>query len=173
MSTAIAVKPSVSNKTLVEFPQIRNVFEDMEAITKRIAQRAFNFFEERGSWDGRDTDDWFRAEAELLKPVPIELSESNDGFTIRAEVPGFDAKDLTVQAEPTSVYIHGKSEQKKVEKKGEEVKFSEVLANEVIRRIDLPRSINPEKATARLTNGVLELVLPKTAPPKTLEVKVA
>jgi HSP20 family protein len=173
MSTAIAVKPSVSSKTLVEFPQIRNVFEDMEAVTRKIAQRAFNFFEDRGGWDGQDVDDWFRAETELLKPVPIELSESNDSFTIRAEVPGFDAKDLTVQAEPTSIYIHGKSEQKKEEKKGTEVKFSEVSANEVIRRIDLPSSVNPEKATARLTNGVLELVLPKTASPKAIEVKVA
>jgi HSP20 family molecular chaperone IbpA len=37
---------------------------------------------------------------------------------------GFDAKDLSVRAERNSVYIHGKSEQKKEEKKGKDVKYS-------------------------------------------------
>jgi HSP20 family protein len=101
------------------------------------------------------------------------MSESDDTYNIRAEVPGFDAKDLTIQAEPNSIYIHGKAEEKKEEKAGKEIKYSEVSANELSRRIDLPSSINPEKASAQLTKGVLELTLPKAAPPKKLEVKVA
>lgn len=173
MPTALSVKPSASGRTTIEFPQSHNFFEDMEALTRRIAQRAFGLFQERGASDGRDWDDWFIAESELLKPVPIEMGESDDAYTIRAEVPGFDAKDLTVRAEPNSIYIHGKVEQKKEEKKEKEIKYSEVSAKELSRRIDLPSSINPEKASAQLTKGVLELTLPKAEPPKKLEVKVA
>ncbi len=173
MPTSLTVRPSTSGRTAIEFPLVRNFFTDMEAITNRIAQRAFSLFQERGAFDGMDWDDWFRAETELLKPVPIEMSETADSYTIRAEVPGFDVKDLTVQAEPNSIYIHGKTEKKKEEKKGEEIKYSEVSANELARRIDLPTSINPEKASAQLTNGVLELTLPKADSPKKLEVKVA
>jgi HSP20 family protein len=171
MSTSIVVKPGTASVNKVEFSRTRDVFEDFEAITKAIAQRAFGFFQQRGT-DGRDSEDWFRAESELLKPVPIELSESGDSFTIRAEVPGFDAKDLSVRTEGNSVYIHGKTEQKKEEKKGK-VKYSEVSATQLCRRIDLPSFINSEKASANLANGVLELTLPKAAPPKRIEVKAA
>ena len=171
MSTALAVKPTSSGRTMIKFPESQNIFEQMEALSTQIAQRAFNIFRDRGGFDGRDLDDWFRAEAELLKPVPIELSESDDSFTVRAEVPGFDPKEITVQVEPTSVYIHGKSEHKKEEKKGKEIKYSEVSASELSRRIDLPGMVNPDKVSAHLNKGVLELTLPKAAPPKTIEVK--
>lgn len=171
MSTSLTVRPNRSGRTTIEFPLVRDFFTDMEELNDRIAQRAFNIFQERG-FDGREWDDWFRAEAEILKPVPIEIRESRENYIVRAEVPGLDAKDLTIQAEPTSIYIHGKTEQRKEEKDGEQVTYSEVSAHELARRIDLPASINPEKASARLINGVLELTLPKAAPPRKLEIKV-
>ena len=158
---------------MIEFPQTQNLFEELDALTRRVAERAFRLFEDRGRLTGRDMDDWFRAESELLKPVLIEISESDESYVIRAEVPGFDAKDLSVQIEPTSICIHGKREEKKEEKKGKEVRYSEVSAMEVARRIDLPASINAEKVSAQLTNGILELTLPKAAPAKTIEIKVA
>ncbi len=172
MSTSIAVKPSTASISTVKVPQTRDAFAEFEAITNAIAQRAFGFFRQRGT-DGQDSDDWFRAESELLKPVLIEISESDDSYTVRAEVPGFEAKDINVQAEGNSIYIHGKNEQKKEEKKGKEVKYSEVSATEFARRIALPNSINSEKASANLANGVLELTLPKAMPPKKVEVKAA
>ena len=173
MSTSLTVNPSTTGRMMIEFPQTRNIFEDFEALTNAITQRAFSLFQQRGGGDGRDLDDWFHAEAEMLKPVPIEITESNDTYTIRAEVPGFDAKDLTIRAEGNSVYIYGKSEHKKEEKKGKEVKYSEVSATELSRRIDLPSSIDPDKVSALLAKGVLELTLPKAAPPKKIEVKAA
>ncbi len=173
MSTSLAMKPQAAGRSMIEFPQTLNTFAYLDSLTNAIAQRAFGFFEQRGMADGRDLDDWFRAESDLLKPVPIEISESTDGYTIRAEVPGFEAKDLNVRVEPDCLFIHGKSEQKKEEKKGKEVKYSEVSATELCRRIDLPSSVNPDKVSAQLANGVLELNLPKAAPPKTIEVKVA
>lgn len=173
MSTALTTKPSSSNATTIGFPQTRDFFEDLEALNRTIAQRAFDLFVQRGGWNGQDLGDWFRAESELVKPVPIEVSESDDSYTIRAEVPGFDAKTLTVRAEPNAVCIHGKKEQKKEEKKGKEVTYSEVSASTLCRRIELDNSINPDKVSAHLTNGVLELTVPKTSPAKPVEVKVA
>ncbi|HEV2274245.1 MAG TPA: Hsp20/alpha crystallin family protein [Acidobacteriaceae bacterium] len=173
MSTSLAVKPSNTGRTMIQFPQARDIFDDFEALGNAIAQRAFGFFQQRGYADGRDLDDWFRAESELLKPMPIEISESDDSYTIRAEVPGFDVKDLSVRAEGNSIYIHGKTEQTKEEKKGKEVKYSEVSAAELSRRVDLPSPINPDKISAQLAKGVLELNLPKAAPPKKIEVKAA
>ncbi len=172
MSTALASKPNMSNKTAIQFPQSMNFLDELEALSRETARRAFSLFQQRGHADGGDLDDWFRAESEILKPVPIQMSESNDAYTIHAEVPGFDANNLTVQADSNTVYIRGKGEQKREEKKGQ-VKYSEFSAAELCRRIALPSAINPEKIMARLTNGVLEVTLPKASPPKTVEVKAA
>jgi len=171
MTTPVVVKPA--GMSVIEFPLTRNFFADMDALTSQIAQRAFNLFEERGAFSGHDLEDWFRAETEILKPVPIEITEANESYTVKAEVPGFDMKELSVEADLNSVYIHGKTEQKKQGKEGKQVKYSEVSANEVSRQITLPSPINPEKASAQLVNGVLELSLPKAAPPKKLEIKIA
>lgn len=173
MPTSLTVEPKTSGRTLIEFPPVRSLFENMESLTDKIAQRAFELFQQRGAFDGQDWNDWFQAESDLLKAVPIEIREAEDNFSIRAEVPGFEPKEISVQAEPNSIYIHGKVERKKESEKGAEVKYSEVCAKEISRRVDLPRTINPEKATAILSNGVLELKLPKAAPPKTVEVKAA
>ena len=172
MSTAIAVQP-IEGRTMIEFTPSPSIFEDFEALTNSIAQRAFGFFKERGYSNGQDLDDWLRAESELLTPVQLELSESEDGYTVRAEVTGFGAKDLKVRAESNSVYICGKTGQKKEEKKGRATQYSEVSASQFYRRIDLADSINPEKAVAHLENGVLELSLPKVAQSKPIEVKAA
>ncbi len=173
MSTAIATRPNISNKTAIQFPQNISFMDELEALSRETANRAFSLFQQRGYVNGRDLEDWLRAEAEMLRPVPIEMSESHDTYTIRAEVPGFDARNLTVQADSNSVYIRGKSEQKKEEKKGDHVKYSELSATELCRRIALPGAINPEKITARLASGVLEITLPRAAPPKIIEVKAA
>ncbi len=61
----------------------------------------------------------------------------------------------------------------KEENKGGEVKYRELSATELCRRIALPSSINPEKMIARLAGGILEITAPKAAPPKTIEVKAA
>ncbi len=173
MSTAIATRPYIANKTAIQFPQNINFMDELEALNRETANRAFSLFQQRGYANGRDLDDWLRAEAEMLRPVPVEMIESDDSYTVRAEVPGFDAKNLTVQADSIAVYIRGKNEQKKEERKGGEVKYSELSATELCRRIALPGAINPEKITARLVSGVLEITLPRAAPPKTIEVKAA
>jgi HSP20 family protein len=172
MSTAIAVQPKTTGRSIIDFPQSRSIFDDFDAITNQIAQRAFSLFQERGT-NGEDLQDWFRAESELLKSMPVELSESDKDFTIKAEVPGFSTKDLTVRAEPNSVCIHGKKQATKEEKRDKNVRYSEVSSSEICRRIDLPASIDPDKVSASLNNGVLELSMPKAAPPKTIEIKAA
>ena len=173
MSTSLTTNPRSSSRIMVEFPKVRDVFEHFNAVTDAIAKEAFSLFQQRGGTNGKDWDDWLRAESELLRPVPIEMTESNDSYVIRAEVPGFDAKELNIQVEPNYVHIHGKAEQTKENKKDEQVKYSEVSARELCRRIDLPTAINPDKVSASLEKGVLELHLAKASPSKSIEVKAA
>ena len=74
-------------------------------ISNAIARRAFELFEARGSEHGHDCEDWFRAESELLTPVPATVVDKDGGFVVRAELPGFTGKDVEVRADPRRLII--------------------------------------------------------------------
>jgi hypothetical protein len=39
--------------------------ESAEQVREKIRKRAYEFFELRGKWEGRDLDDWLKAESEV------------------------------------------------------------------------------------------------------------
>jgi HSP20 family molecular chaperone IbpA len=167
-STAVQRAPEPSTLKLVE---PRTLFERINRIHENIARRAFEFFENAGSLFGHEWDDWFKAEAELLHPVHINISESDDGINVQAEVPGFDANELEVSVEPRRLTISGKKETGKESKKGKTI-YKEQCSNELLRVIDLPVEVDPAKTTATLKNGVLELDMAKSAQARTTRVEV-
>lgn len=89
MKAQTALAPiSTKPVSLTEF------FSEIDDVMKQIHQRAYQLFEFRGRTDGHDLEDWFKAEMELLKPVPLEVSEKDDVVYIRADVPGFKEEEL-------------------------------------------------------------------------------
>lgn len=174
MSTSVTVQPSSSSKSLLSLPRPPDVFSEMDALYHRIAQRAYDIFQSNGWRDGHDLDDWLNAEGELLKAVPIEMTETADKIVVRAEVPGFSPNDLKVDAEASSILIRGKKEQRKEEKKDKgERTYSEISTTEIYRKIELPAQIDREHVSARLDKGVLEMTLPKATTAKPIEIKAA
>ncbi|MGA8151339.1 MAG: Hsp20/alpha crystallin family protein [Terriglobales bacterium] len=125
-----------------------------------IARKAFDFFESRARSPGHDQEDWFRAESELLHPVPLNVTESNGEYIVRCEVPGFDSKDLEVIVEPLRMAISGKREATKDEENGETI-CSESRAGRIFKILDLPSIVDPSKVSAALKDGVLIVDLPK------------
>jgi HSP20 family protein len=137
----------------------------MKHMFDSIARRAYEIFEAGGRTMGRDLDHWSQAEAELLHLAHIEITESENQFTVRVEVPGFNARDLEVSVEPRHVTIAGKREHKE-ERKTRETVYQEACSDQIYRAFDLPGEIDTSRASATLQNGVLELGLPKAAQPK-------
>jgi HSP20 family molecular chaperone IbpA len=85
------------NPTLAPvFVEAEAMFEKFAEITKDTAQRAFEFFRQRGGELGREVDDWFKAENEVLRPVAIEMTESDTAFSVSAAVPGFKPEEIEV-----------------------------------------------------------------------------
>ncbi len=141
------------------------LFERINHLQESVARRAFELFEGRGALFGRDWEDWFKAETELLHPVHLEITETDNTLTARAEVPGFEAKDLEVSAEPRRITISGKRESAEKRESAKTI-YKEQCSNEILRVVDLPVEIDAAKATATLEDGVLELRMPKTAQAK-------
>jgi HSP20 family protein len=158
----------------IQQTSLERLLKEVSDWSGRIATRAYELFTESGATHGHDVDDWFRAEHELLKPVALDVKDLRDGFVIRAEVPGFDARDLNIHLNGCRLVIEGNhdiSEDKK-EKAGQTI-YSERRSRQIYRSFELPVAVVADKAVAELTNGVLELKLPKAEPAKLIKAAAA
>ena len=147
-----------------------DVFDRIQQTYDSIARRAFEIFDNKGRWPSNGLDDWFRAESELLHPVHLEMTESDENLTVQAEVPGFSAKELDINVEPRRLTIVGKHEAQEQSKKGKTI-YSERSAKEILRVVDLPAEVDSPKASATLKDGILNIELPKAARAKTVRIE--
>lgn len=167
--TAVATQQS-KTPGLVKKAGTENVFEGIEQIYDSIARRAFEIFDNNGRWFGRDLDDWFKAESELFHPVHLEIAESDENLTVRAEVPGFSPKEVEINVEPRRLMITGKHEANAEGKKGKTI-YSERCAKEIMRVVHLPAEVDSSKVSATLKDGVLSIELPKRMRATTVRVE--
>lgn len=137
-----------------------SLFDQIEDTFNVLTRRAYEIFESNGRTFGRDLENWLRAEKELLHPVAVNITESDEAFEVKAEVPGFNEKEIEIGVEPGRLTITGKRETKKEEKKGKLV-CAESRSDQILRMVDLPAEIDTDKVTATLKNGILDLTLPK------------
>ena len=163
-TTALTTSPAIS--TLIKDDPIMKHMADLQ---QSIAHRAFELFKLSGFTDGHDLEDWLKAESELLQQVPLEVTETEDEITVRAEVPGFTEKDVQVKVDAHRVLITGKREESSEKRRGKTI-YAERRSNEICREFDLPSEIDPDTVKAELKDGVLEISLAKCAPSKAVPV---
>jgi HSP20 family protein len=165
---ASVLQPS---KTSVPVKQTdtKKLFDRIQKNHDSIAQRAFEIFDNRGRWHGRELEDWLQAESELLHPVQLEMEESENDLTVRAHVPGFSTRELEINAGPRNLTIVGKHEAQEENTKGQTVS-SQSCAKGILRVVDLPVEIDSSKVTATLKDGILSLEMPKAARARTVRV---
>jgi HSP20 family protein len=171
---AMAVQRAPEGTTL-KVVEPKTLLDRINHIHENIARRAFEIFRNDGESWGHDLENWFKAEAELLHPVHMNITENDGTINVQAEVPGFSANELQVSVEPQRLTISGKKETTKEDKKKGKIIYQEQCSSELLRIIDLPAEVDATKATATLTNGMLELSMPKTiqAIAKRVEVRAA
>lgn len=155
--------------------EFEKMFDRMREMQEMISHRAFELFERGGKMFGRDLENWFKAESELLHPVSVSIEETDEGLEVKAEVPGFKAEELEVSVEPRRLTIAGRREAQKEEKKKGKTIYSERRAERVMRVIELPAEVDTANVTATLKDGVLEFAMPKAVPARkiTIEKKAA
>lgn len=129
-----------------------------DRITQQLAKRAFQLFEERGCENGHDLDDWFKAEAELLMPIPIKVKETTREIRVAAEVRGFKDDEVAFNLEKSQLTIRGikQTDSKKAKQCESEIQM-------IYGSISLPSEVVPQKAHVTLKNGILEIIAPKSA----------
>ena len=158
-ATAVATQPVKIPAISKQSGSEKNI-EKFDQVYDSIAKRAFEIFNNNGRWFGNELSDWLQAESEILHPIHLEIAETEDGLNVRAEVPGFTAKELNIQVEGDRLTIAGKHESKEETTKGRTI-YSERCAKEILRSVDLPMEVDPTKVNAQLMNGILNIELPK------------
>ena len=86
----------------------------------------------------------------------IDVTESDDGIVVRAEIPGVDPQDLDITLRGDVLSISGEKKES-TEKKGENFYHSERRFGSFRRTLQLPVPVNPDKMTAEHKNGVVQI----------------
>ena len=102
------------------------------------------------------------------------VTEDKDNYYVRAELPGLKADDLDISVTGESISISGER-RLPVEDQNARYHRREREAGQFSRMITLPGQLDPDKAEAQSTNGVLTVTLPKAeaAKPKQIAVKAS
>lgn len=103
----------------------------------------------------------------------VDVGETDNEITVRAELPGIDPKDLDISVVGNKLIIRGeKKETTETDEKG--FHQCETRYGSFHRSIPLPDGVDTENVDAQYANGVLTLRMPKTpqAATKRIEVKV-
>jgi HSP20 family protein len=124
---------------------------------------------------GRDLLDWepFRGlERGLGMATPhVDLTETDKGYEVVAELPGLDQKDIDVELKDDVLTLSGEKKEEREETR-KEYRVSERQFGSFRRSFRLPSEIDQNKISADFKNGVLTITLPKTAAAQKLTRKI-
>lgn len=95
--------------------------------------------------------------------IKVDVKEQDKAFVVHAEMPGIKKEDIHVNIDGPVVSITAERKQEKEVKEGERVLRTERYFGKISRSFQLGQDIDDGKASAKFTDGVLELTLPKKA----------
>jgi len=111
------------------------------------------------------------------RTMPLDVYEKDNGYVLRAYVPGVKAEDVDINAERDSIVIraHIPGEAEKEDAQSYRWLMGELGYGDVVRGLSLPAPIEAGKIEASVQNGVLTVLVPKAeeARPKRIAVRAS
>jgi HSP20 family protein len=151
--------------------RVETLVDELETLQKRIAERAFAIFRDRGAQLGAALDDWLSAERQTVWRPAIEVCQRGNQLIIEAAVAGVDPKQLQIEATPETMLIKAEVEHSHPAEKGT-VHVCEFEPGHLFRLIQLPVAIDPGAVSAEFNNGLLKILAPVAAAPRSKKVEI-
>lgn len=110
--------------------------------------------------------------------LPVDVSETDTHFTIRAQVPGYTRDQLSIELHDGVLAITAGTNEEVVESTDEKSQQAErwhrreIRTGMVTRRFKLPTPVVEDRIEADLKDGVLTLRLPKTPEATPRKIKI-
>ena len=101
----------------------------------------------------------------------VDLEDRGEDYMLKAEMPGFKKEDIEIEVQEDSVEITGRVGWK-YDKKAKDYICKERACESFYRSVQLPEEVEIDAVKANLTEGVLEVVLPKKAPKKARKISL-
>ena len=139
-------------------------FRDVATLQDRMEQIFGNFLDRGSSGEDRlGTGVWTPA---------VDIYETKDAVCVRAELPGVDKDAVSVEVKDGVLALHG---ERKFEKEVKEENYHRVERSygTFHRSFSLPSSVDGERVTASMKDGVLEVTLPKREEAKPKQIKIS
>ena len=136
-------------------------FGEVSSLRKEM-DNLWNHFLGETSFPGSVSREWMPS---------VDVSETEDKLLIKAELPGLDAKDVSVSLSGNLLTIKGKKKHEE-EKKDEHFHSSERYYGSFQRSFRLPANIKTDKVDATFKKGVLQVALRKTEDSKKKEIEI-
>ena len=118
---------------------------------RRDIERVFNSFEDRGS----------RGEVTAAAWAPaVDIKEEDGAYVVHADIPGVDPKNIELNMENGVLTLRGERKSEVKEEKDNYHRIERVTGS-FYRRFTLPDTADSDNISAKYTNGVLEVRIPK------------
>lgn len=104
----------------------------------------------------------------------VDVAETAEKVTVKAEVPGLEAKDIDISLVGDLLTIKGEKKSERAESK-EDYHLVERSYGSFSRAVRLPAGVDADQIEAKYDKGVLTIDCPKKEPikPKAIEIKTA
>ena len=145
--------------TLVKWtPRPTSILNDMDKMISNVFENDWNF-------PVRSKTNW---------SPPVDVKETDDSFTLTADIPGLTKKEVTVNVADGIVSISGERKLED-EKESDNYHYRERRYGSFSRTFNLPETVNEEDISASFKNGILSIELPKQelVLPKERQIKIS
>ena len=104
----------------------------------------------------------------------VDISEDAETLTIRADLAGLRKEDVKINVEDGVLTLHGERKFDEQKENGKNYYRIERGYGVFARSFTLPNTVNSERISAHMKDGVLEITIPKReeAKPKQIEIQV-
>ncbi len=122
--------------------------------------RAVNrFFEESFARPG-----WWFFDGTSMPHVKVDIYERDDGYEIRALVPGLKPEDIELTTDERTLTIRGRMPRWLSDDEARRVTWHvrEIGSGEFVRSITLPKSFQADRISASMEDGVVHIWVPLT-----------
>jgi HSP20 family protein len=126
----------------------------------------------RPRWRGQEENEqrWLPSLVSNGGPT-IDLEETDNEVIVRAELPGLNRDDFTVEITGNRLVLRGEKRHE-TEERRQGYYYAERSYGAFARSIALPTEVDVGKAAATYKNGLLRITLPKTAQAKANRITV-
>ncbi|MGD0027893.1 MAG: Hsp20/alpha crystallin family protein [Candidatus Bathyarchaeia archaeon] len=154
---ALAIKKAKKTVLAVRKPQPRMI-QDFNNLLDTFRDEFGGYL-----WDPYRGFEW-PVEYELPMRIPVvDVIDSANEYVVKAELPGLKKENVQIEVAPNELSITARAGVE-TEEKGKTYLHRERAFSTFRRRIGFGQSIDTEKASANMAEGILEIKLPKLEP---------